>query len=156
MVLRSYFSSQMESAERAGKMTRTLREALMGHTTPVEFAYHLGKRLHPEKVEEMRLAYGRAEPFLLSTTAAAARGPSNTEAYRVLLSAWYTDEEIANVDLEDAAAVIEALRKGASRGAKEGVPKQRVIPEAELSGYLEKGWVARMPVNGSKFVIERA
>ena len=48
-------------------------------------------------------------------------------------------------------AVIEALRKGAARGA---APKQQVIPESELPRYLAEGWVARMPVNGSKFVVE--
>ncbi|MGP8075758.1 MAG: hypothetical protein ACLP8Y_03355 [Thermoplasmata archaeon] len=154
-VLRSYFSSQMESAERAGKTTRTFREAMMGHTTSIEFAYHLGKKLSPEKVEEMRAAYRRAEPFLL-VAPGSSRAASNAEAHRVLLSAWYTDEEIGKVDLEDAAAVIEAIRKGAAKGSAATVPKQQLIPEADLPRYLAEGWVARMPVNGSQFVVERA
>ena len=154
-VLRSYFSSQMESAERAGKTTRTFREAMMGHTTDIEFAYHLGKKLSPEKVEEMRAAYRRAEPFLLIAPGSS-WATSNAEAYRVLLSAWYTDAEIGKIDLEDSAVVIEAIRKGAAKGAATLEPRQRLIPEADLPRFLAEGWVARMPVNGSQFVVERA
>ncbi|MGP8135505.1 MAG: hypothetical protein ACLQD8_05235, partial [Thermoplasmata archaeon] len=64
--------------------------------------------------------------------------------------------EIGKVDLEDAAAVIEAIRKGAAKGSAATVPKQQLIPEADLPRYLAEGWVARMPVNGSQFVVERA
>jgi hypothetical protein len=154
-VLRSYFSSQLESAERAGKTTRTFREAMMGHTTDIEFAYHLGKKLSPEKIEEMRQAYRRAEPFLLIAPGSS-RAASNSEAYRVLLSAWYTDAEIGRIDLEDPAIVIEAIRKGSAKGAAAAGPKQQLIQEADLPKYLAEGWVARMPVNGSQFVVERS
>ena len=83
-------------------------------------------------------------------------GTSNAEAYRVLLSAWYTDAEIGKIDLEDSAVVIEAIRKGAAKGAATLEPRQRLIPEADLPRFLAEGWVARMPVNGSQFVVERA
>ena len=52
------------------------------------------------------------------------------------------------------AAVIDALRKGAARGVAQVGPRQQVIAESDLPRYLADGWVARMPVNSPKFVVE--
>ncbi len=149
-VLRSYASTQLLLAESKGKITRDFREAILGHDLGVSGRYNLSKKLQPSMVEEMRAAYARCEQFL--ATASTGGNRSNAETFRVLLSPWYTDEQIEKIDLDDNAAVIEALRKGATRGA---APKQQVIPEADLPHYLGEGWVARMPINGSKFVVER-
>jgi integrase len=153
-VLRSYFASRLLEAQNAGKVARDYSEFWMGHTGDVtQRHYTTGRaRLPDSLVASMREAYRRCEPFL-STTPTAARGPSNAEAFRVLLSAWYTDEEIGKVDLDDTAAVVDALRRGAAKGAVG--PRQRVIDEAELPKYLADGWTAKMPVNGARFVVER-
>ena len=156
-VLRAYFSSQMESCERAGKTTRTLREALMGHMTSVEFAYHLGKKLHPEKIEEMRASYRRAEAFLSSTTARAEPTEELDPETRhtVLLVVGYTDEQISkmNVASMDKAGLLEAVKKSPARSGT--AQRQRVIEESELERYLADGWVAKLHINGSKLVVER-
>jgi integrase len=150
-VLRTTFAQRLLTAESAGKIPHAFAQFWMGHTGDMTARYSVNRGLLPDTtVEEMRAAYKRCEPFL-STVPVPAGSLSNAEAFKVILSPWYTDDEIAKIDLEDYAAVIEALRKGA---AKSNAPTQQVIPESELSRFLSEGWVARMPVNGSKFVVE--
>ncbi len=155
-VLRSYFASPLLEAQNAGKVSRDYSEYWMGHRGGVtEQHYTTGRaRLPDSLIDSMREAYRRCEPYL-STVPTTARGGGNTEAFRVLLSAYYTDEEVGKIDLTDTAVVIEAIRKGASKAASQAGPKQQVIAKEELPRYLADGWVARMPVNGSKFVVER-
>jgi hypothetical protein len=153
-VLRQYFLNRcLEAQSRTGVPDRFV-EYWAGHRGDVTAQYYTTGLPHlPESmIEEMQAAYRKCEPFL-STAPGSARGPSNAEAYRVLLSAWYTDEEIGKLDLDDTAAVIEALRKGAAKGT--AAPKQQVIDESELPKYLADGWTAKMPVNGARFVVER-
>ena len=155
-VLRAYFDTQLLLAESKGKLARDYRVFWMGHKGSMEARYTTNKgRLPTELLDDMRETYQRCERFLSTSQGPDHTGDTTREAYRVLLSAWYADEEIAKVDLDDPAAVIDALRKGASKGRADAGPRQQVIPEAELSKYLAEGWVARMPVNGSKFVVER-
>ncbi|MGI0070510.1 MAG: hypothetical protein ACRECT_00280 [Thermoplasmata archaeon] len=155
-VLRSYFASRLLEAQNAGRVARDYSEFWMGHKGDVTARhYTTGRaRLPDSLVASMREAYVRCEPFL--STAPARAQTSNREAYRVALSAWYSDEEIEKFDTDDVAVVVDALRKGAARRTAQVGPRQQVIPESELPTYLADGWVARMPVNGSKFVVERA
>ena len=155
-VLRQYFLNRcLEAQSRTGVPDRFV-EHWGGHRGDVTAKYYTTGLPHmPDSlVEEMRAAYRKCEPFL-STTPNAARGSSNADAFRVMLSPFYTEEEIGKIDLTDTAAVIEAYKRGAAKGAAQPAPKQQVIAEADLSKYLADGWVARMPVNGSKFVVER-
>ncbi|MHB1931910.1 MAG: site-specific integrase [Thermoplasmata archaeon] len=156
-VLRSYFASRLLEAQNAGKVARDYTEFWMGHRGDItQRHYTTGRaRLSESLVTSMREAYRRCEGFL-STTPTSQQVHVNSEAFRVLLSPWYTDEEIGKIDLGDPAAVIEALRNGAAKGTAPTGPKQQVIHESDLPRYLNEGWVARMPVNGSKFVVERA
>ncbi len=157
-VLRSYFASRMLEAQNAGKVARDYVEFWLGHKGDItQRHYTTGRARLPESmVASMREAYLRCETFLSTEPGASRRASGNAEAYRVLLSAWFTDEEIGKIDLSDTAAVIDTLRKGAARRAAQAGPKQQVIAEPELPRYLADGWVARMPVNGSRFVVERA
>jgi hypothetical protein len=153
-VLRQYFLNRcLEAQSRTGVPDRFV-EHWAGHQGDVTAKYYTTGLPHlPESmIEEMRAAYRKCEPFL-STAPSSTRGASNAEAYRVLLSAWYTDEEIAKVDLDDAAAVIDALRKGAAKGAIG--PTQRVVEEKEVPALLEAGWVSKGPFNGSRWIVER-
>ncbi len=155
--LRSYFASRMLEAQNAGKVARDYVEFWLGHRGDItQRHYTRGRARLPESmVSGMRDAYRRCEPFLSTVPTKAERAGANSEAFRVMLSAFYTDEEIGKVDLSDPAAVIEAIRKGAAKGAGAAGPRQQVIPESDLPRFLAEGWVARMPVNGSKFVVER-
>ncbi|EQD58941.1 integrase/recombinase, partial [mine drainage metagenome] len=135
-VLRSYFASRLLEAQNAGKVSREISEYWMGHQGDITARhYTTGRaRLPDSLIASMAEAYRRCEPYL-STAPTTARGAGNAEAFRVLLSAWYTDEEIGRIDLEDPAAVIEALRKGGAKGAS-GSPTQQVIAEEDLPRFL--------------------
>jgi integrase len=63
-VLRSYCSTRLLLAEGAGKMTRDLREAILGHDTGIAGKYNLGKPWGTEILKEARAQYKRAAPFL--------------------------------------------------------------------------------------------
>ncbi|EQD54294.1 integrase/recombinase, partial [mine drainage metagenome] len=118
-VLRQYFLNRcLEAQSRSGIPDRFV-EYWAGHRGDVTAQYYTTGLPHlPDSlVEEMRAAYRKCEPFL-STAPNSGRSASNAEAYRVLLSAWYTDEEIAKIDLDDTAAVIEALRRGRRRAPR--------------------------------------
>jgi integrase len=154
--LRSYFASRLLEASNAGKVARDYSEFWLGHRGDVTARhYTTGRARLPETlVESMRQAYRRCEPYV-STMPSSSRAASNAEAFRAVLSPYYTDEEIGKLDLEDPAVVIEAIRKGAAKRAAAAGPRQQLIAEADLPKYLAEGWVARMPVNGSQFVVER-
>jgi integrase len=153
--LRAWFSTQMEACESKGLVSRTRREFFMGHSLGVDGQYNIERPLSPTKLDELRASYAKCEPNLSSVPGSASRRDSNREAYRVILSAWYSDADIDKIDLDDVATVTDALRKGATKGSTQSDPRQQVIAEAELSRFLADGWLAKMPVNGSKFVVER-
>lgn len=155
VVLRSFFSTQLESAERAGKTTRTLREAWMGHTTPIEYAYHLGKRLHPERLEEMRKAYAACEPYLLTSPTPSGDAQTDRILRVFLLTSGFSEEEIRKLDLasmSDADIAELARRRVADAPA---LPRQRIVKEAEVPSMLEQGWLVRSQFNHESYVLER-
>lgn len=155
-VLRTTAASRFAECENRGLVAHALWQHWLGHKGDMSARYSVNRgKLPPTLLEEMRAAYHRCEPFL-STNPTAARSEDTTrEACRVLLSAWYTDAEIAKLDLSDREVVIDALRKGAGKSQGSIEPRQRVVDQDELPRFLEGGWRAVVPVNGSKFVVER-
>ncbi|MGI0156305.1 MAG: hypothetical protein ACREDE_09290, partial [Thermoplasmata archaeon] len=155
-VLRTTAASRFAECENRGLVSHALWQHWLGHKGDMSARYSVNRGKIPATLlEEMRDAYERCEPFLSTSGAAARAADTNREAYRVALSAWYSDKEIGQIDLNDVEAVVNALRKGATRSGLQAGPKQQVIPEADLQTYLDQGWLARMQVNGSKFVVER-
>jgi integrase len=74
-VLRSYFATNLEMAERNGKMTQGDRKFFMGRAGDIDRRYTTGKaRLPPEVIEEMRKAYAASQGYLV-TEEPGARGP---------------------------------------------------------------------------------
>ncbi len=66
-VLRSYFDTNLEMAERMGKVTASDRKFFMGRAGDIDRRYTTGKaRLPPEVIEEMRKAYLESTPFLIT------------------------------------------------------------------------------------------
>ncbi len=143
-------------AQNAGRVARDYSEFWMGHTGDVTARhYTTGRaRLPDSLVASMRKAYARCEQFL--STAPSRAATSLREERRVLLSAWYSDKEVEGVDLDDVAAVIEAVRKGVARGAVHAGPTQQVVEDADLPRLLSDGWRFVSTVNGTKAVVERA
>lgn len=101
-VLRSFCSTRFLFAENAGRITRDVREAILGHDLGTAGRYHLSKRLGPETVEELRRAYDRASEFLLP-----GGRPGEAEARErllrlVLLATGIPKEEVDRIDLGNA------------------------------------------------------
>jgi len=158
-VLRAYASTQLLLAETRGLITRDMREAILGHDLGVSGRYNLSKKLHPSMVEEMRAAYGRCMPFLASGPPRGRAGGTDVETRKLLLLAvGYSEDQVAgmNVATMEPDALVDAIRKSPARSGGGASQRQQVIDESELPKYLADGWTAKMPVNGSKFVVERA
>jgi hypothetical protein len=138
-----------------------VREEILGHDLGTSGRYNLDKRLSKDMVEELRGAYTRCLPFLSSGTSHTPKPAVDVETRKLLLLALggYSKEQVdeMNPGSLEGDALLEKIQHGPkwTKSAEAG-PKQIVISEMELPKYLSEGWLARMPVNGSKFVVERA
>lgn len=66
-VLRSYCSTRLLLAEGQGKISRDLRESILGHDGGIASRYNVGKRWGEELLLEARREYGNASEFLETT-----------------------------------------------------------------------------------------
>jgi integrase len=161
-VLRTTFAQRLLTAESAGKIPHAFAQFWMGHTGDMTARYSVNRGLLPETtVDEMRAAYKRCEPYLSTVPYNDDQAERTVSAIRAVLRlAGYPDAQVAAMDLEtiraDQLSELIDKRPGAARGAAEPSRRQKVIEDAELPRFLADGWVARMPVNGSKFVVERS
>jgi hypothetical protein len=151
-VLRAYCSSRLLSAENAGKMTRDVREAILGHDLGVAGRYNLSKKLTPDQVEEMRAAYKRCEPFLSTVPTKEDTVDPAAISKMLLMSFGYREEELADVDLTDMTAIQDLVaRKMGARN--EDRPRQKVVSGGELAGYLDRGWTVVTALNPNQVVV---
>ena len=155
-VLRSYCSTRLMIAEGAGKITRDLREAILGHDTGVSGRYNVGKTWGSELLKEARAQYKRAEPYLL-TMAKAEEGSENaTRVIRLLLEArGVPTEKLDKLDIgamsdEEIVALIKTV--GASP-ATEKKAVQKAVSVEQVPKLLEEGWEFIAPLNGSMAVL---
>lgn len=156
--LRSWTSSQLELAERQGKVTRSVREYFLGHNLKsVELRYNLGKKLSPESMEELRAVYARCEPFL-STTPVGVDSDREQRGLRLLLRvAGFSAAEVEKLDLqsmtdEDIIRLAEG-RKATATPTRSG---QRAVPVSEVGPMLEAGWEYVAPLGTDLAVLRRA
>jgi hypothetical protein len=150
-VLRAYFDTQMLLAESRGKIPHDYRVFWMGHKGTIDARYTTNKgRLPKDLIDDQRAAYGRAEE-LLSTEASKSDRATVLEGVlaALLKEKGVKDDKVAEI-LKGGVERDELERLLGSRG-----PKQQLIAESDLPSYLAEGWVARMPVSGSQFVVER-
>ena len=136
-VLRSYCSTRLLMAEGAGKITRDLREAFLGHSGGVAARYNVGKTWGEDLLKEARAAYLRCEPYLATVATADQQNVPQDVAKAMLQLAGFTEEEIEKMDLNDLAAVRDQVRDrlGASSG-----PRQEVVSVGEVPQRLAAGW----------------
>ncbi len=93
-VLRSYFATEMEMAERNGKVTQADRKFFMGRAGDIDRRYTTGKaRLPPEVIEEMRKAYDASQLFLTTEEPRGAPLWAHAPTGTPIPSAWATPEE---------------------------------------------------------------
>ena len=154
-VLRAYCSSRLLMAEGAGKITRDLREAILGHDTGVAGRYNVGKTWGAEMLRDARAAYKRAEPYLSTTGGSTDSSEAVTRALRLLLAARGVPEsKLAGLDLagksdEEIVALLKTV--GAALGPEKRVEK--AVDVAEVPKLLEAGWEFVSPLNGSMAVL---
>ncbi len=141
-VLRAYCSTRLMLAEGAGKITRDLREEILGHDGGVAARYNVGKRWGDELLNEARAAYKRCEPFLSTLRADAERDDEIERIRRVMLSiAGYSQAELAKMNV-GALSWDELAKRVEDRvGSKgEAHPSQQVVPLERVEGLLSAGW----------------
>jgi len=161
-VLRAYCSTRLLMAEGAGKMTRDLREAIMGHDLGVSGRYTLGKSWGEDLLREARVSYKRAESFLSTTGVAQDSQEGVTRALKLLLAArGVPAEKLESIDLanktdEEIVALLKTV--GAALGPEER--EERTAAADEVPKLLAEGWkwvgswngtgaVLRAPLPGS-------
>ncbi len=154
-VLRAYCSSRLLMAEGAGKITRDLREALLGHDLGASGRYTLGKTWGADMLRDARAAYKRAESYLLTGAAP----PSNDFGVRVL-RILLTERGVPPEKLSDSALegktdeeILDMVRKVGTAATKPEKRSERAFPIEDVPKKLEEGWQYVAPLNGSMAVL---
>jgi hypothetical protein len=158
-VLRSYCSTRLLLAEGDGRISRDLREAILGHDGGVASRYNVGKRWGTELAEEARREYGRAASFL-ETSRSKEEPDLLRQAKLLVLEAVGVDgREAVRLASESKEAVLAEVRKrlGTSQSATQestGTDRiERAFPTDEVPKLLESGWRYVAPLNGSMAVL---
>ena len=157
--LRTTAASRYAECENRGLVSHPFWQSWLGHTGDMSARYTVNRGKIPSSLlEEMRAAYRRCEPHLSTAPTRGEVEDRDAQTRRfVLLALGYTKEQldemkVGEMGTEEMEETIANSPRLSGAGAS---PRQQVIEESELPLYLANGWVARMPVNGSKFVVER-
>ena len=149
--LRAWFSTQMESCESKGLISRTRREFFMGHTLGVDGDYNLDRPLPPAKIDELRQSYARCEPHLSTGSSPA---ESRIDVLTDLFAALAKDRGMKDDQIQDALSgrlsKEELERIIGSRKAK---PVERLVPKDRLSALSLQGWEFVSPLGSDQAVI---
>ncbi|HEY1198292.1 MAG TPA: hypothetical protein VGG32_06150 [Thermoplasmata archaeon] len=148
-VLRSYCSTRLLIAEGQGRISRDLREAILGHNGGVASRYHVGKRWGEELLAEARREYSNAAEFL--ETNAQTRMNVAAEFRRTLLAvAGLTKEEAAQHMNDSNDEVLALVRNGLierklaiidpAKGNGDSHMTQKPVSLDEAEKLLSEGW----------------
>ena len=148
-VLRSYCSTRLLLAEGQGRMSRDLREAILGHDGGISSRYNVGKRWGEELLAEARREYANAAEFL--ETNSQTRMNVAAEFRRTLLAvAGLSDEEAAqhmNDSNDEVLALLrnrllerEAPAAREPNSSRNGHVAQRPVSLPEAERLLSEGW----------------
>lgn len=153
-VLRAYCSTRLLTAEGEGKITRDLREAIMGHDLGVAGRYNLGKPWGADLLKEARAAYKRCEPYL-STNIVQKDSQGGIRALKLfLLARGVPADRIEGFDFDNAtdAEIVDLVKKlGASAAPARRMEK--AVPVEDVPKMLEAGWEFVSTLNGSMAVL---
>ena len=150
--LRGFFSTRLMLAEGAGKITRDLREAFLGHDLKsVNRRYNLGKKWGEDVLREARTAYKRAEPWLSTSGGAAVVSAEEIqrEAAVLLLTGLKGKSEAdarKMVEGKTGPELADLLKSGAK-------PREQAVPVEEVPKLLGDGWEFVSALNGSLAVL---
>jgi len=160
--LRTTFASALLEAENDGKVAHPFTVLWLGHKGEMSARYSANRgKLATSMVDRMREAYRRCEPYLSTITSGGAQTEIQEKVLKMTLKylgvpdTALEGKHLMELPDDELNALVEKYR-GRSTGHVASPARQQVIPESDLPKYLADGWVARMPVNGSKFVVERS
>jgi integrase len=161
--LRTTFASALLEAENDGKVAHPFTVLWLGHKGEMSARYSANRgKLASSMLDRMREAYRRCEPYLSTISSGSAQTEGQERVLRMTLKylgvpdTALEGKRLIELPDDDLNALVEKHRGGSTGHAALPGPKQQVIAESELPKFLAEGWVAKMPVNGSKFVVERA
>jgi hypothetical protein len=146
-VLRSYCSTRLLLAEGQGRISRDLREAILGHDGGIASRYNVGKRWGEELLAEARRQYGNAAEFL--ETNAQTRANVAAEFRRTLLGvAGLSDDEAAKHMADSNDELLALLRDkllDRDRAASQLIPgnghrMQKPVALTDAERLLAEGW----------------
>ena len=145
-VLRSYFSTALDTCENKGLVSHNWREYWTGHKGDISARYSTNKKLTQDKIGEMRETYIKCVPYLET-----GRRPLTNEEKEELnrgSKGWYltvmgfSEKEIEDDKLLDLSPeelqkkVREKMRMATNNGHN-----QKIVPMRELRHYIEDlGW----------------
>jgi len=155
--LRAWFSTQMETCESRGLISRTRREFFMGHSLGVDGSYNVERPLPPEKVDELRASYKRCESSLSTSESAGAESGMNDLIRVIAEKAGVPKEKVAEMSQTELAdAVLRLLReqRGVSGPTVTAQPAQRSVPLSEVDSFLQLGWRLVSELGPDRAVLE--
>jgi hypothetical protein len=146
-VLRSYCSTRLLLAEGHGRISRDLREAILGHDGGIASRYNVGKRWGEELLTEARREYGNASEFLETVTQTKTNVAA--EFRRTLLEvSGLSEEEMAdhvNDSNEEILAILRSKLLGRQAAALNptngnGHGNQKPVTLEDAERLLSEGW----------------
>jgi hypothetical protein len=149
--LRGFFSTRLMLAEGAGKITRDLREAFLGHDLKsVNRRYNLGKKWGEDVLREARAAYKRAEPYLSTGGAPVSTAEEIQREAAVLLLTGFKGKSEADarkmVEGKSGPELADLLKSGAK-------PREQAVPVEDVQRLLGAGWEFVSALNGTMAVL---
>lgn len=167
-VLRGYCSTRLLMAEGAGKLTRDLREAILGHDLGVSGRYTLGKPWGPEILKDARKSYRRAESYLNTVQSSAGEDVFAEMRKGLLLALEFPEEEVKAMDLTEMSA--DKFHELVARKKSEVAPissgsiarpplpsaprqNQKIVVEEEVDDWVAQGWTVFTTLGGGKRVV---
>jgi hypothetical protein len=158
--LRTTAASRFAECENRGLVSHRFWQHWLGHSGDMSARYTVNRgKIPPTLLEEMRTAYRRCEPYLSTAPTKGEMEDRDLQTKRLLLLAvGYAENEIDKMKVSEMEGedLVDAIRKSPARTGDGKAQAQQVISEDELPRYLSDGWRAVMPVNGSRFVVERS
>lgn len=158
-VLRTTAASRYAECENRGLVSHPFWQSWLGHTGDMSARYTVNRGKIPSSLlEQMRSAYRRCEPYLSTAPTRGEVEDRDLQTKRfVLLALGYTKEQVDKMSVAEMSTVEmeDSIARSPKLTSSPTPPRQIVIDESALARYLADGWTARMPVNGSKFVVEK-
>ena len=144
-------------AEGAGRITRDLREAFLGHDLKsVSRRYNLGKKWGEDVLRDARAAYRRAETFLSTSSTRGAYDDALDRAFRIMAAMnGVSEDALKGVDFAGKTdeEIVTLLKKLGAAPAREERPSEKAVAVGEVPRLLDDGWTFVSTLNGSMAVL---